>query len=454
MPVAAPAGPAQPAATDLLPGEPGGIVYRTLSGLSAALQRLGWPRALARLDAGERRGYALALDTMLAAQAWMRRRGEPAWPVVQARWAEAEHDPARRDRLAGRLQPEDRIELLPDGRAGFERRAALAAAAQRHLDVATYYIQADATGHDSVQAWAACVARGVQVRLLVDRYAMGKKSLEVAGMRELVAALLAAGVQVQAWHDPARPFDSTHRKAFIVDRRVALVGGRNFADHYRGDAWRDLDLVIDGPTVAPLADSFEAWWTGRPTPLPPAPPWVDHVPADILDDPVMGFVLAAIGAARQRVELELAYFVAHDALCAALARAAQRGVQVRLLTNSAASNDLPYAVWTAYHGAERLLRAGCEVHLRPGAGRTLHCKYVLVDREWISFGSHNLDYYSPRFVCENNLVVHAPSLGAELGAFFDRGVAEAEALTHEAAREWLARHRARRLYDLVFRDFQ
>ncbi|WP_298826919.1 phosphatidylserine/phosphatidylglycerophosphate/cardiolipin synthase family protein [uncultured Piscinibacter sp.] len=433
---------------------PGGPVYRGLARGLAALQRRGWPAALARIDAGELRGYALAFDYMLKATAWKHRRGEPSWPAIQARWARAVGDTALRDRLAGTLHADDRFELIADGPAGFERRAALYAGASRSIDVATYYIQPDETGLATIRAWADCVARGVRVRLLVDRYAMAKKSIEVAGMEALHAALAQAGVQLREWHDPERPHDSTHRKAIVVDGRTALVGGRNFADHYRGTAWRDLDLVLEGPSVAPLATSFEAWWSGLHRPLPPARPWVDHVPADILTDPVMGFVLAAVGAARESVDLELAYFVAHDTLCTALADAARRGVRVRLLTNSAASNDLPYAVWTAYEGARRLLEAGCEVHLRPGAGRTLHCKYVLVDRRWISFGSHNLDYYSPRFVCENNLVVDAPALAERLSDFFDTGVASAEPLTLAAARQWLAGHRARRLYDLVFRDFQ
>ena len=92
--------------------------------------------------------------------------------------------------------------------------------------------------------------------------------------------------------------------------------------------------------------------------------------------------------------------------------------------------------------------------LRPGAGRTLHCKYVLVDREWVSFGSHNLDFFSPRFAGENNLVVRDAALAARLGEFFDGGVAQAEPLAAAQADRWLAAHRGWRLYDLVFRDFQ
>ena len=165
-------------------------------------------------------------------------------------------------------------------------------------------------------------------------------------------------------------------------------------------------------------------------------------------------MLSAIGAARATVDLELAYFVAHEALCSALLRAAARGVRVRLLSNSAASHDLPYAVWTAYAGYRRLLQGGCAVHARRGAGRTLHSKYVLVDGQWVCFGSHNLDYYSSRYACETNLVVRDARLGAQVADFFESGVAQATPLTLDEVQDWLASHAARRHFDRVFRDFQ
>lgn len=441
-----------PAAPPLSPA--GGRLYRALCRVIEALHRRGWPRSLARHDLAELRGYALAIEYMLQAGAWSRRHGAPSWSAVHAAWARCAASTARRDALAGQLQRDDRFELVADGPEAFERRSDLYARARQRLDVASYYIQPDETGHDTVQAWAACVARGVRVRLLVDAYAMRKKALEVDGMPALLDALARAGVELQLWHDPHRPFDSTHRKMIVVDGHTALVGGRNFADHYRGRAWRDVDLLLQGPSVAALADSFDALWRGLPAPLPPARPWQDHVPADILDDPVMTFVLSAIGGARASVDLELAYFVDQPPLCDALVQASRRGVRVRLLGNSAASNDLPYVVWSAMRGMRTLLEAGCEVHLRPGVGRTLHCKYVLVDRAWVSFGSHNLDPYSSRYVCENNLVAHAPALGEALGAFFDSGLAQAEPLQLEQARQWLARNRLRGLYPLLFRDFQ
>ncbi len=433
------------------------MLTTVLTLLLQVLRRLGWPRALARLSAGEARGYAAGIAYMLQARAWTLLRREPGWPAVHRAWCAAEGDLALRDALAGRLQTSDRVELIADGATGFARREALYAGATRSIDIASYYLQSDDTGRATVRALAACVQRGVRVRLLVDRFMTFKKTREVPGMAALLAELQAGGIELAQWHDPKRPYDSNHRKMIVVDGAQALVGGRNFADHYRGDAWRDVDLVLQGPSAAPLAEVFEAVWAGATRGGDGAhtvAPWLDHVPAGILADPMLRFVLAAVGAAQERVELELAYFVAHDPLCEALARAARRGVRVRLLTNSAESNDLPFATWTAYEGMRRLLEASGSVHARRGVGRTLHCKYVVVDAQWLSFGSHNLDYFSPRLCCETNLVVRDAGLATLLLEFFESGWTEAAPLELDEVRRWLLGAGAQRLFDRAFRDFQ
>lgn len=443
---------------------PPALLTAALSALLLALRWLGWPPALKRLGTGEVRSYAAGIAYMLQARAWMLLRREPGWPVVHDAWATAARDAHLRDALAGRLQPTDRLELIAEGAAGFARREALYAGARQSIDIASYYLQSDDTGRATVAALAACVLRGVRVRLLVDRFMTFKKTQEVPGLPALLAEAQAAGIELRQWHDRQRPYDSNHRKMIVVDGRggapAALVGGRNFADHYRGDAWRDVDLVLQGPSVAPLAALFEAVWAGAAPgavggdPAHREPPWMDHVPAAILGDPMMRFVLAAIGAASERVEVELAYFVAHPPLCDALVRAAQRGVRVRLLTNSAESNDLPFATWTTAEGVRRLLEGGCQVHLRRGAGRTLHCKYVVIDGRWVSFGSHNLDYFSPRLCCETNLVVQDERLGTLLLDFFETGWAEASATNLPEVNAWLRGAGAQRGFDRLFRDFQ
>lgn len=421
------------------------------------LHRLGRPAAVAGLSAGELDGYAAAIAAMLQARGWTLTHASPSWPQVHRAWAAAIGDVALRDRLAGRLHADDRLALIADGPAAFARRDALLAGACRQIDLATYYLQADGTGHDAVHALAAAVRRGVRVRLLVDDTMSWRKSREVPGTAVLLEQAQAAGIELRRWRDPRRPHDSNHRKMLIVDGRVAVVGGRNIADHYRGRDWRDLDLLLEGPTVATLSGLFDALWSGsaRGEPGPYSePPWVDTVPSGILQDPVPRFLLAAVGAATQRVELELAYLVAQPPICEVLAAAARRGVAVRVLTNSAASNDLPFATWTTADALRRLQPAGVQLRLRRGSGRTLHPKYLVVDGRWVSFGSHNLDYYSSRFCCETNLIVDDTRLADALTACFDQGWAEAEAPGADELQRWHAGATLSRWFDRVFRDFQ
>ena len=436
---------------------PPALLTAALATPMLALRRLGRPRALAKLGQGEVLGYAASIAYMLQARAWMFVHAAPGWPSVHRAWVTAAADSSQCEALAGRLKPEDHIELIASGPAGFAKRDALYADAARSIDIASYYLQSDDTGRATVRALAACVHRGVRVRLLVDRFMTFKKAREVPGMEALLAEAQAAGIKLRQWHDRRRPFDSNHRKMIVVDGAVALVGGRNFADHYRGDAWRDVDLILHGPSVAPLAALFEAVWAGGEAGAGVAftrPPWVDHVPAGIATDPMMCFALAAIGRAAEQVELELAYFVAHEPLVEALVAAARRGVAVRLLTNSTESSDLPFATWTSCEGLRRVMDGGVQAHLRRGAGRTLHCKYLVVDRRWVSFGSHNLDYFSPRLCCETNLIVQDERLAALLLDFFDTGWSHAAPAAMPDVQQWLATHGRLRWFDRLFRDFQ
>src|SRR5215471_10429135 len=157
--------------------------------------------------------------------------------------------------------------------------------------------------------------------------------------------------------------------------------------------------------------------------------------------------------AEHTVDLELAYLVGPGLLTALLVRAARRGVRVRVLTNSAESNDLPYTNYALYAAVHVLLEGGVEVYARRGRGRTLHSKYLVVDDRWVSFGSHNLDYYSSRFCCETNLQVDASGLAQQLVMCFEGGLGDAQALRlREEVIPFLRRAQAQRAFDRLFRD--
>ncbi len=158
-------------------------------------------------------------------------------------------------------------------------RLALIERASTSLDLQTYLIGDDATGHQLLRALRDAAARGVRVRLLVD-------DLYTKGLTDLLLGLDAhAGVEVRVYNpfpagrdswllravSLARDFTHLnrrmHNKLFIADGRFAVVGGRNLADAYfmRSDEGNfiDFDLACAGPVVPELGGHFDRFWNSR-----------------------------------------------------------------------------------------------------------------------------------------------------------------------------------------------
>lgn len=403
-------------------------------------------------------GNAQGLAYALRASRWQRRARLPDWPAVHAAWraraAATEQDGAA---PSGRFAADDTWTLVTDNAQAFALRDRLHAQATRSIDLATFYIEADATGWRTAHALAACARRGVRVRVVADRQATLGKAFRDPQVLEVIRFLRAAGVAFRLFQDPQRPFDACHRKLLLVDGRALLLGGRNLADHYAGPDWRDVELLLEGPSAAlvqPLFDETLANAPGR-APLPAGGLFQPTTPQGIADNAAFVFLLQRIREARRTLDIENAYYFAHAPVHEALAAAVRRGVRVRVFTNSAQSNDLPFMNHRLLAGFPALVEAGIELYLRQGEGRTLHGKYFIADGEWVGFGSSNLDFYSPRFCLELGLHVRDRALADRLGGWFEAGIAQARRVADaQQLRAEPAPGRASAWFDRLCRDIQ
>ena len=105
--------------------------------------------------------------------------------------------------------------------------------------------------------------------------------------------------------------------------------------------------------------------------------------------------------------------------------AVERGVRVRLLTNSLASNDVPAVTGKYKNYREALLDTGAELYefrahpeIQPGIVDTapvkaefagLHTKAIVVDRDTVFIGSMNLDPRSIELNTEMGMIVTTPA---------------------------------------------
>ncbi|KLN56099.1 phospholipase D family protein [Variovorax paradoxus] len=169
--------------------------------------------------------------------------------------------------------------LLVSGPEAFAARGALAAAAERSLDLQYYSVADDSTATLLLDGVLRAAQRGVRVRLLVDDLNVGD--------RESHLAMLAAhpNVEVRLFNpfsqrgsfglaqvlellgDGERLNRRMHNKLWIADGAVAVMGGRNLGNAYFNASqerdFADLDVLAAGPVVADVSRSFDRYWNSR-----------------------------------------------------------------------------------------------------------------------------------------------------------------------------------------------
>lgn len=330
--------------------------------------------------------------------------------------------------------------------------------AQRYVLLELYLYEGGQCAERFVDRLRAAAARGVRVCILLDGY--GARGMPAAHRRDLTEAGVALAFynplglrrwRMALWRD--------HRKLLLVDGETAFTGGMGITDEFdpvaRGaDAWHDSMLCMQGPCVADWQMLFAAaWrrWADDPRPLPSPSPYRAAGVADgqVCGTPrhggraVMRSVMAAVKRSRRRVWIATGYFVPTLRLRRALARAARRGVDVRLLL-SGPLTDHP-AVWHAgrrFYG--RLLRAGVRIH--EYAPRFMHAKMVLCD-DWASIGSSNLDHWTLRWNLEANQTVMRADFAEELARVFETDFGHSTLWTLE---QWRERGRWQRFREWLY----
>ena len=335
-------------------------------------------------------GNAYGISYAILATRWQRKTETSSWASVYRQWQSRLPASGSHLSLCACFDPSDRLELLTDNAAAFEKRDELYLAAQQSIDISTFYIQADEVGWRTAQALADCARRGVRVRIIADGYITEQKIFGNPQVLDVIRFLRDAGVDYRLFKDSDHPYDTCHRKLLIVGGMTLITGGRNYADHYAGTEWRDIDLLLTGPSVTCLQLVYEETFASVPNTYDGRAQeniFQATTPSGIASNASFIYLLECIRFCRKTLDIENAYYFNHPLIHHELAEACLRGVRVRLFTNSAQSNDLDFMNYRLYAGFPDLI-----LYLRRGKGRTLHCKYFVADGEWIGFGSKQ-----PRF---------------------------------------------------------
>ena len=137
---------------------------------------------------------------------------------------------------------------------------------------------------------------------------------------------------------------------------------------------------------------------------------------------IEAFYFAAITSAHERLWLTTPYFVPGEAILAAIASAAHRGVDVRLLVPHKTDSIWVDAASRTYH--DELLAAGAQIYLYESP--MLHAKTAIVDDALAIVGTANLDNRSFRLNFEVVAAFYGGACVAELARAFEADLAHAK----------------------------
>ena len=293
-----------------------------------------------------------------------------------------------------------------------------------------------------------------------------------------------------------------HNKSFTVDNQATILGGRNIGNEYFDAdpdlAFADLDVLLIGPVARKVSISFDLYWNSELA--YPASTLAEELPTPeevddkrkLLDDYVAGHetsvyiqalknsglaqkidtqqieyswgnavviydqpekLLHGIDKTEYHMSPQLApymdkvnkeliifspYFVPGKVGTKFLTGLVEKGVRVRILTNSLASNDVGvvHAGYAKYR--KTLLRGGVELYelnkkltklqRKEKKGNTgsskasLHTKSFVFDRDQVFIGSLNLDPRSIEQNTEIGVILDSTEIAEGMAEWFDANI--------------------------------
>ena len=325
------------------------------------------------------------------------------------------------------------LRLLENGEEFFPAVFKAIEAAKREILLETFILFEDKVGLALHAVLLAAARRGVRIDVTIDGFGSPELS------SDFIHALTEAGVHLHVFDAPPKlsrrlqPFMRLHRKIVVVDGEIGFIGGLNYSADHLTDfgplAKQDYAVEARGPIVSHLrreaqriiapAHGGKRWWLRRQAEAGPAEnlPAVGQAHAKVITrdnhthrDDIERHYRMALHVAKREVIIANAYFFPGYRLLKALQRAAKRGVKVHLIMQG--HPDIAFAAFAARAIYERLIEAGVCIH--EYGDRPIHAKVAVVDDEWATIGSSNLDPLSLALNLEANLAVRDRQFNAQL----------------------------------------
>ncbi len=310
------------------------------------------------------------------------------------------------------------------------------AKAEKSIVLEQFIFVNDDFGQKLINICAERAAAGVRVRFLWD--AAG--SFTFWGSN-IAGELKSKGIELLFWKTLIPSYFKVpnfrswylrnHRRTLVIDETVGYTGSICVSDSMKN--WRDTNARFEGKIVSEMQNAFDRMWAraNKVKTLPIRQRARDEEFRYITNFPAPGKrhiyseMVTALRAARHYAYVTTPYFVPTHRLARALASAAKRGVDVRLIIPEKSDHFAVDLGARAFFNM--LLEAGARIFLY--SGNMIHSKSMVIDGTWATVGSMNLDSASLLYNFEANIVSTDTGFAEELSAFFVHDIKETREVT-------------------------
>lgn len=332
----------------------------------------------------------------------------------------------------------ERVELVHSGDDYFSRLRNIIRQAKTEIHFQTYIFDNDSTGNEIVEALKEAACRNVKIFMLLDGYGSNSFSDKV------VNELTLKGINFRFFS--ANIFyigRRLHHKIVVADGNIALIGGINIADKYRGTAtkepWLDYAIQIKSEVIGEQLHQLceKIYFKKKRIKkeiINPVFHLVDGIPLRIIrndwlkrKNEISKTYISIIQNAKKEVVIVGSYFLPGRRLSNALKNAAKRGVKIKIILSGI--SDLPIVMWATNYVYTSFLKQGIE--LFEWKKSVLHGKLAVVDNKRTTIGSYNLNQLSSYGSIEMNVEINSVVFSKKLSAHLIDIIEQCDSITFE-----------------------
>lgn len=334
----------------------------------------------------------------------------------------------------------EKATLVHSGEDYFSRLERIILESKSEIHIQTYIFDYDSTGKRIIAALKIAASKNVKIYILIDGF--GSLSFPT----EIINQLSKIGIELRIFS----PFFSAnslyigrrlHHKIIVSDAKTALIGGINIAEKYYGTEktppWLDYAVQINDKNIAESLHKLcrDMYFKNRIIRRKKIISIFENNAVNSISvlqndwlkrkNEIFKTYINKISTAEKEIIIVSSYFLPGKKLINALKKASQKGVNIKLILSGI--SDVPMARRASSHLYSKLLRYNIELY--EWKKSVLHGKIAVIDSNWTTIGSFNLNNLSSFASIEMNVAIDSEDFANNYLLHLNEIIAQCDSIT-------------------------